>query len=61
MYSDQQLGDREETYEITFDVDGEQVTYETADANEYARFQRGSQWALEINGFGNITDIQPAP
>ena len=59
--SDQQLGDREETYEITFDVDGEQVTYQTADANEYAQFQRGSEWQLEINGFGNITGIQPAP
>lgn len=59
--TDQQLGQRDETYEITFDVDGQQVTYETADANEFAQFQRGSEWELEINGFGNIVDIQPAP
>ena len=59
--SDQQLGDRDETYEITFDVDGERYTYETTDANEYAQFQRGSEWQLEINGFGNIVGIQPAP
>lgn len=61
LNQDQQLGERRETYEITFNVDGESVVYETTDANTYARFQPGSEWALEINGFGDIVDIQPAP
>ena len=61
LESDQQLGKRDETYEITFDVGGETYTYQTADANEFAQFQRGSEWQLEINGFGDIVGIQPAP
>ena len=36
-------------YEITFDVGGETYTYQTTDANEFAGFQRGSEWQLEIN------------
>ena len=59
--SDQQLGERDEVYEITFDVDGETYTYQTTDANEYARFQRDSEWQLEINGFGDIVGIEPTP
>lgn len=61
LNSDQQLGERDETYEITFEVDGELYTYQTADVNEYARFRQGSEWQLEVNGFGNIVGIQPAP
>ena len=61
LESDQQLGERDETYEITFDVGGETYTYQTTDANEFAGFQRGSEWQLEINGFGDIVGIQPAP
>ena len=61
LESDQQLGERDEVYEIAFDVDGESYTYQTTDANEFAQFQRGSEWQLEINGFGDIVGIQPAP
>lgn len=58
---DQQLGERRETYQISFDVDGDTVVYETKNAAEFAQFQPGSEWELDINGFGNIVDIQPAP
>ncbi len=61
LEQDQQLGDRRETYQITFEVDGESVIYETTNAAEFAQFQPGSQWELEISGFGDIVDIQPAP
>jgi hypothetical protein len=61
LQQDQQLGERSEVYQITFDVDGEPVVYETSNAEEYLQFQPGSEWELEINGFGNIVDIQAAP
>jgi ribosomal protein L40E len=61
LQQDQQLGERSETYQITFEVDGDSVVYETTDPNEFAQFQPGSDWELEINGFGNIVDIRPAP
>jgi hypothetical protein len=61
LEQDQQLGERNEVYEITFDVDGEPLVYETTDLNEFMQFQPGSDWELEINGFGNIVNINPAP
>jgi DNA-directed RNA polymerase subunit RPC12/RpoP len=61
LQQDQQLGDRSERYQIAFDVDGERYVYETTNVNEFLQFQPGSAWELEINGFGNIVDIQPAP
>jgi DNA-directed RNA polymerase subunit RPC12/RpoP len=61
LEADQQLGDRDEIYEITFDVGGESFVYETTNVDEFLRFQPGSDWELEINGFGNIVGIQSAP
>ncbi len=61
LQQDQQLGERDEVYRITFDVDGKPMVYQTTDLNEFLQFQPGSQWELEVNGFGNIVDIQPAP
>lgn len=61
LQQDQQLGERNEVYQITFEVDGESVVYQTRDLNEFLQFQPGSEWQLEINGFGNIVGIEPAP
>lgn len=61
LQQDQQLGERSETYQITFNVDGKDVVYETTNPDEYMQFTPGSSWELEINGFGSIVDIQPAP
>jgi hypothetical protein len=61
LQQDQQLGERTESYQITFDAGGETVTYQTTDINEYLQFQPGSEWELEINGFGDIVEIEPAP
>ena len=61
LQQDQQLGERNEVYQITFVVDGQSMVYETTDLNDFLRFEPGSEWELEINGFGNIVDIQPAP
>lgn len=57
----QELGERDEVYQITFDVNGESKVYQTTDLNRFLQFQPGSEWELEINGFGDIVDIRPAP
>ena len=61
LQQDQQLGERNEVYQITFEVEGEEVVYQTTSLNEFLQFQPGSEWQLEINGFGNIVGIEPAP
>ena len=61
LQQDQQLGERNETYQITFDAGGESHVYQPANLQEFLQFQPGSEWDLEINGFGNIVGIQPAP
>lgn len=58
---DQELGEQQESYEIAFDVGGQRKVYRTTNIDEYLRFQPGSQWELEIDGFGNIVRVNPAP
>lgn len=60
LQQDQQLGQREEVYQINFTVDGKNYSYQTRDFNEYRRFAPGSEWELQINGFGNIVGIEPS-
>jgi hypothetical protein len=60
LEQDQQLGERTEVYEVTFLVNGDPVVYRIDDANEFAQFAPGSEWQVEINGFGDIVNIEPA-
>lgn len=60
LASDQQLGQRNETYQVVFDVDGKRFTVPVRDVNEYQRYRIGSEWQVEVNGFGSIVSIQPA-
>lgn len=60
LQSGQELGQRDEVYEVTFVVDGKQYVYRTRDANDYARFRPNTEWELEINGFGDIVAIREA-
>jgi hypothetical protein len=53
-------GNRDEEYRVIFDAGGQQYTYKPGDANEFARFERGSRWNLEINGLGSIINATPA-
>lgn len=55
----QELGQQKETYEVTFNVDGEQKVYKPRDLNEFQQFQPGSKWNLEINGLGAIVGVTP--
>ena len=52
---------RQERYSVLFSDDGQQITYTPDNADEFAQFAPGSRWSLTVNGFGDITDLQPAP
>ena len=61
LQSDQEEGERQESYRITFSADGETFTHVTNDADEYRSFTPGSNWTLKVNQLGGVTDVQPAP
>ena len=58
---DEREGERSERYSVLFSDDGQQITYTPDNADEFAQFAPGSRWSLTVNGFGDITDLQPAP
>ena len=57
--SQQREGQRSEGYQVTFSAGGESYSYTTSNPQEYSRFSLGSQWLLEVNGFGAVTGLQP--
>jgi hypothetical protein len=59
LAADQQLGQRSERYQIIFEVDGKQYTVTTSTLDEYLRYQAGTEWQVEINGFGDVVSIEP--
>lgn len=59
LQQDQQLGQRQEIYQIDFTVDGQNYTYQTSNYDEFSQFVPGSTWELQINGFGDIVAIEP--
>jgi ribosomal protein L40E len=54
----QRQGDRNESYTVVFQSEGETYTYQPANPDEFSRFFPGSEWTLEVNTFGAITGIQ---
>jgi len=55
----QREGTRTESYEITFDADGDLYTYTADDVESFNRFQIGSRWTLEVNKLGAVVRAQP--
>lgn len=51
-------GDRNETYRIIFDRDGEDITYTTSQESLYQQMEINSRWILSINTFGSVTDLR---
>jgi rubrerythrin len=54
----QQEGDRYETYQVTFDADGQSYSYAPADRTEFSQFELASEWILGINSFGAIKEVR---
>jgi ribosomal protein L40E len=61
LASDQRQGDVRESYSVVFATDDGRYTYTPDSAAEFSYFSIGSQWILEVSGFGSITGIEPAP
>ncbi len=58
LEAEQRQGDSDQSYTVVFLSDGETYTYQPASPEEFSRFVPGSEWTLEVNTFGAITDIQ---
>lgn len=56
----QRFGSRSEQYTIWFDADGDEYALSTSDYALYQLAWPGSDWVLEINGFGRVTSAQPS-
>ncbi len=59
LASSQRFGAQQETYKITFNIDGQNVALTTSDLNLFQMAQPGSTWQLEVNQFGNIVNAEP--
>jgi hypothetical protein len=58
--NDQQQGEREQEYRVTFSTEEGTVTYVTDDPNEFELFEDGSRWVLEVNTIGGVRSVEPA-
>jgi hypothetical protein len=58
LQAGQQVGNRHETYQVSFDANGQTYSYTPVDMAEFSQFGLNSQWTLSINSFGQIKDIQ---
>ena len=59
LSQDQRLGESTETYEVVFNADGRSYTYHPDDFSEYAGFEDGSRWILQVNTFNNVVSVEP--
>ncbi|MFQ5398937.1 MAG: zinc ribbon domain-containing protein [Anaerolineae bacterium] len=57
----QREGSKQEHYEIVFDVDGDNYTYDTSDADVFVQCEIGSEWLLKVNTFNSVLAIEPNP
>lgn len=58
--SDQREVGREESYSVILGGDGEEYRWPVRSLEELQQYQPGSRWSIEVNGFGQITDIESA-
>jgi ribosomal protein L40E len=59
LSSEQRLGDQTtETYTVLFAAGDQTFTYQTSDLELFQQLQTGSEWQLELNGFGDIVTIE---
>lgn len=61
LAANERRGEETESFEVRFVSDSESYTYVPPGATEFAAFVPGSRWLLTVNGFGAITDVEPAP
>ncbi len=57
--SNQRRGSQSEEYYVVFRANDREYKYTTRSLDEYLRLAQGGPWKLTINGFGQITGIEP--
>jgi hypothetical protein len=57
----QREGERIQVYTVIFATEDDTYTYEADDLDEYALYEVGSQWSLEVNTFNHLVGVAPAP
>jgi predicted nucleic acid-binding Zn ribbon protein len=55
--SQQQEGDRTESYICSFQTSQGEIDYQTSSYNEFTQCQMGSEWDLEVNSRGQIVGL----
>ena len=60
LTTDERLGGQDESYSVVLSGDDRTYTYSPATESEFLMFDIGSQWVLEVNGFGGIVSIESA-
>jgi hypothetical protein len=58
--ANQRAGGQSEEYYVVFRTNDRDYTYTTRSLEEYIKLAQGARWKLTINGFGQITNIDPA-
>ena len=56
----QRLGETQAEYLVVFQTPEGAYSYPLSDFEQYRRFEPGSEWILNINGFNQIVSIEPA-
>ncbi len=59
--NNQRLGDGQETYVVVLAADDRQIQYRVSNEEAFREFEPGSRWRITLNGFGDVTGIEPAP
>lgn len=59
LCSMQRFGNRQESYQVHFEADGETYSLTTSELSLYQSAEPGSLWQLEVNQLGNVVSAQP--
>ncbi|MCA9933565.1 MAG: zinc ribbon domain-containing protein [Anaerolineales bacterium] len=60
LLTGQREGESSEQYEIFFDSDGRDYTYDTTDYDTFVQCEIGSKWILNVNALNAVVSISPA-
>jgi hypothetical protein len=57
LSTSQRLGNSTERYTISFSTASDEFQYTTSDYSLFQQAVPGSNWVIEVNGFGDVTAV----
>ena len=60
LENNQKEAGREESYSVILSGDGETYRVPVRSLEELQKYQPGSRWRVEVNGFGGVVGVEPA-